>query len=161
MTSEQRFVDAGLRSWRLYMDRAGKFFSSLSPANLQLEVAPARNRLIYIWGHLTAVNDAIFPLFAFGPKHFPELENIFIAQADRSMAQIPNGAELKEMWTEVDVALWQQFQKLSPSEWLQRHQGVSEEDFAREPHSTRYASLLGRSAHIAYHFGQAILTKHK
>src|SRR5690348_9665243 len=143
------------------MHRAAKFFSSLGTTDLELEVAPTRNRLIYIWGHLTAVNDSIFPLFAFGPKHFPELEEIFVAQPDRSMAQIPNGVELQEMWTEVDVTLWQEFQKLSPSEWLQRHQGVSEEDFVREPHRTRYASLLGRNAHIAYHLGQAMLAKDK
>ena len=161
MTSEQSLVDAGLRTWRLYMDRAGKFFGSLSAEDLQLEVAPNRNRLIYIWGHLTAVNDAIFPLFAFGSKHFPELAEIFFTQPDRSVEQIPDGADLKRMWTEVDVALWQEFQNLSPSEWLQRHQGVSEEDFGREPHRNRFASLLGRSAHVAYHLGQAMLAKQK
>jgi hypothetical protein len=161
MTSEQRFVDAGLRTWRLYMDRAGKFFGSLSSEDLQLEVAPSRNRLVYIWGHLTAVNDAIFPLFAFGPKRFPELEKTFIAQPDRSTTQIPDAAELQKMWTEVDIALWQEFQKLTSSDWLQRHQSVSEEDFVREPHRNRYASLLRRGAHVAYHLGQAMLAKRK
>jgi hypothetical protein len=37
-----------------------QFFSSLTSEELELEVAPARNRLVYIWGHLTAVNDAFF-----------------------------------------------------------------------------------------------------
>ena len=161
MTSEQQFVDAALRSWRSNLDRATKFFTSLTPTELEMEVAPFRNRLIYIWGHLTAVNDAILPLFALGPKRFPELDSIFVTQPDRAISQIPGGAELREMWMQVDVTLWQEFQKLSPSEWLQRHQAVSQEDFVREPHRNRYASLLGRTAHLAYHIGQAILARPK
>ena len=159
MTPEQTFVDSALRSWRSNMDRAGKFFGSLKTDDLDLQVAPGRNRLIYIWGHLTAINDAIVPLFGFGARRHPELDIIFVSQRDRAVAQIPSGSELKQIWTEVDDFLWAEFQRLSPAEWLQRHQAVSLEDFIREPHRNRYASLLGRTAHLAYHFGQAILAK--
>jgi len=98
MSSEQSFVDAGLRSWRSNMDRATKFFNSLAPAEFEIEVGPSRNRFIYILGHLTAVNDATLPLFALESKRFPELEAIFIKQPDRVVSQIPSGADLKEMW---------------------------------------------------------------
>ncbi len=161
MSSEQSFVDAGLRSWRLNMDRATKFFDSLAPAELETEVGPSRNRFIYIWGHLTAVNDATLPLFALGPKRFPELEALFIKQPDRAVSEIPSGADLKEMWTQVDASLWNEFQKLSPSEWLERHQAISEEDFVREPYRHRYSSLLGKTAHVAYHLGQMIIARPK
>jgi hypothetical protein len=40
---------------------------------------------------------------------------------------------------------------------LQKHSAVSEEDFLREPHRNRFTVLLGRTAHIAYHVGQAKL----
>jgi hypothetical protein len=159
MTPEQTFVDAALRSWRTNMDRAGKFFPSLTAEELELQVAPARNRLIYIWGHLTAINDGIYPLFGFGPRRYPELENMFVTSADGAVAQIPSGPELKEIWTQLDAGLWDAFQKLSASEWLQRHQAVSLEDFVREPHRSRYASLLGRTAHLSYHLGQALLAR--
>lgn len=161
MTPEQAFLDAALRNWRSNMDRASKFFSSLTSEELELEVAPTRNRIVYIWGHLTALNDAILPLFGFGPRRFPELDKIFVAQPDRVVAQIPSSTELREMWTQLDVGLWEEFQKMSPSDWLERHQGVSPEDFVREPHRNRYASLLGRTVHVAYHFGQAMLAKRK
>ena len=141
------------------MDRASQFFSSLTPAELELEVAPARNRLIYIWGHLTAINDAIFPLFGLGPRRNPELDKIFVTEPDRAVNPIPVSLNLKETWTQTDADLWQEFQRLSPSDWLQRHQGVSPEDFIREPHRNRYASLLGRTAHLAYHLGQAMLAQ--
>ena len=159
MTPEQTLIDSALRSWRANMDRVGKFFGSLSSEDLELQVAPTRNRLIYIWGHLTAFNDAILPLFGFGPRRYPELDKTFVSQPDRTVAKILSGPELNEIWTQLDVVLWAEFQKLSPSEWLQRHQGVSAEEFAREPHRNRYASLLGRTAHLAYHYGQAVLAK--
>jgi hypothetical protein len=161
MTPEQAFVDAALRSWRSNMDRAGKFFSSLTSDELELEVAPARNRLVYLWGHLTTVNDRILPLFGLGQRRYPELDEVFVSSADHAALQIPSRSELNRMWTELDFALWTEFQKLSPSEWLQRHEGVSPEDFLREPHRNRYASLLGRTAHLAYHYGQAILAKRR
>lgn len=159
MDSEQTFVDSALRSWRSNMDRAGNFFGSLGEEELELKVAPSRNRLIYIWGHLTAMNDAILPLFGFGPRRHAELDGMFVSQPDLSVSPILAGPELKEIWKELDVLLWREFPKLTPSEWLQRHQAVSPEEFLREPHRNRYASLLGRTAHLAYHFGQAMLAK--
>jgi hypothetical protein len=67
MIPEQSFVDSALRTWRSNTDRASNFFGSLSEEELELRVAPSRNRLIYILGHLTAMNDTILPLFGFGP----------------------------------------------------------------------------------------------
>lgn len=161
MTLEQTFVDSALRSWRSNMDRAGKFFGSLTPEELELQVAPTRNRLIYVWGHLTAINDATLPLFGFGPGRYPVLDKMFVARSDRAVAHILSGPELNEIWKDLDILLWAEFQQLTPSEWLQRHLGVSPEDFVREPHRNRYASLLGRTSHLAYHFGQAMLAKRK
>lgn len=66
---------------------------------------------------------------------------------------------MKEIWQELDEVLWMELQKLTPSEWLQRHEAVSPEEFLREPHRNKYASLLGRTAHIAYNFGQAMLRR--
>jgi hypothetical protein len=159
MTPEQTLVDAALRSWRSNMDRASKFFGSLTSEELELEVAPDRNRLIYIWGHLTAVNDAILPLFAFGQRRYPELDSTFVSPVDHTVLEIPSGSELNQIWAELDLVLWAEFQKLSPSDWLQRHQNISPQDFIQEPHRNRYATLLGRTAHLAYHYGQAILAK--
>src|SRR5580658_4244369 len=37
----------------------------------------------------------------------------------------------------------------------------SEQDFEREPHRNRFGVLLGRTAHLAYHLGQAALARRK
>ena len=61
MITDKSLVDSGLRGWKSNIDSADKLFSSLSPEQLEKEVAPGKNRLIYLWGHLTAVNDALLP----------------------------------------------------------------------------------------------------
>jgi hypothetical protein len=58
------------------------------------------------------------------------------------------------MWIETNARLTTHFQKLSPTEWLERHATVSEADFVREPNRNRLAILLSRTSHIAYHIGQ-------
>jgi hypothetical protein len=153
------FAELALRNWKLGTDRAEKVFGGQSEEDLQREIAPGKNRLIYIWGHLTAVNDALLPLLGFGPRLHPELDAMFIRTPDRSVALTVSGADVKRCWTEVNERLWKHFQELSPAQWLERHTAVSEADFAREPHRNRYNVLLGRTGHMAEHLGQAILVE--
>jgi hypothetical protein len=136
----------GTAQWRSNMDRASKLFGSLTEDELELKVAPNRNRLIYLWGHLKAMNDAIPPLFGFGPRRHAELDGIFVSQPDRAVSPILSGSETEKNLEGIGCAAWAEFQKLTPSEWLQRHQAVSPEDFFREPHRNRYASLLGNGS---------------
>jgi DinB superfamily len=157
MSTESLLVDAALRGWKQNVDRAGKMFGELSEEQLLKEIAPGKNRLIYLWGHLIAVNDALLPLMGFGARLHPELDAIFVSSPDRAAQTTVSGKELKRMWDEVNEALWKEFGKLTASEWVQKHTAVSEEDFKKEPHRNRFTVLLGRTAHIAYHVGQAKL----
>ena len=68
MTAEQALVTAVVNSWKFNIERANKLFSPLSEEQLLKEVAPGKNRLIYLWGHLTAVHDRMLPLLALGPR---------------------------------------------------------------------------------------------
>ena len=160
MTSEQQLVDAALRAWKANTDRAAAFFGALSDAELEQEVAPGRNRLIYLWGHLTAVSDALLPLLGAGARLHPELDAAFLTSPDRAEGvTLPSAAALKQMAAEIDEALWSAFSQWSPADWLMKHSAVSDEDFAREPHRNRFSVLLSRTAHLAFHHGQAILAK--
>ncbi len=73
MTSHKLSVQVAINSWRLVVERADKLFSSLTEDDLLKEVAPGRNRLIYLWGHLTAIHDAMFPILGLGERLHPEL----------------------------------------------------------------------------------------
>jgi DinB family protein len=161
MTTESAFTDLALRSWKATIQRADAFFGELSEEQLQQEIAPGKNRLIYLWGHLAAVNDALVPLLGFGGRLHPELDAMFVSNPDRAIETTLSGRELKRIWDGTNETLWAAFSRLSPSEWLQKHTAVSEEDFLREPHRNRFTILLGRTGHLAYHLGQAMLTKRK
>ena len=62
MTSHELPVKVAINSWRLVVERADKIFSRLTEDQLVSEVAPGKNRVIYLWGHLTASHDAMFPI---------------------------------------------------------------------------------------------------
>jgi hypothetical protein len=159
MATDASLIDVALRGWKTSIDRAGKLFGSFSEKELQEEIAPGRNRRIYLWGHLTAVNDALIPLLGFGDRLHPELDSVFVSKPDRSVPDSISAAQLKSYWQEINTRLSMEFAKLSPAEWAQKHASVSEEDFVREPHRNRFAVLLGRTQHLAYHLGQANLAK--
>ena len=71
----------------------------------------------YLWGHLTAVNDAMFSVLRLGERVHPELDAVFIAQPDRSVPLQPS-TEIAKCWEEVHTELFSRFKTVSPEEWL-------------------------------------------
>ena len=161
MTTEKSLVDSALRGWKSNVERAEKLFGDLSPGELEQEVAPGKNRLIYLWGHLAASSDRLLPLLGIGERLHPEFDAMFISSPDESVQLTVSGQSLKAAWQEINEKLWEGFSKFSASDWAQRHTAVSEQDFEREPHRNRFTVLLGRTAHLAYHVGQAALARPK
>jgi hypothetical protein len=159
MTTEKLLIDSALRGWKANVERAEKLFGDLSPKQLEQEVAPGKNRLIYLWGHLAAVNDRLLPLLGIGERLHPEFDGMFISNPDKSVPLTVSKQSLKAAWQEINEKLWEGFAKFSESDWTQRHTAVSAEDFEREPHRNRFSVLLGRTAHLAYHLGQAVLAR--
>jgi hypothetical protein len=161
MTTEKSLIEAALRGWKFNVERAEELFGRLSPEQLEQEVAPGKNRLIYLWGHLAAVNDRLLPLLGIGERLHPEFDSMFISNPDKSVGLTVSKQSLKPAWQEINQKLWEGFSKFSDSDWAQRHTAVSEQDFEREPHRNRFGVLLGRTAHLAYHLGQAALARPK
>jgi hypothetical protein len=157
MTNEEKFLGAALNAWKGNIERADKMFSNLTAKELLNEVAPGRNRLIYLWGHLTAVHDAMLPLLGFGPRRHPEYDDLFISKPDKATTTLPSAEDIKKSWTEANSKLSEGFATLSAADWLQRHSAVSEQDFAKEPLRNRFAILLSRTNHLSHHLGQTAL----
>jgi hypothetical protein len=159
MTAEQQLVDASLRAWKSNSDRIAKFFEALTDEELEAEVAPGRNRLLYLLGHLASVADGMLPLLGIGPRLHPELESTFVSNPDRHASTLPSAAELKQASAEIEDALWSAFNQWSATDWVAKHTAVSDEAFIREPHRNRFSVLLSRTAHMSFHYGQMVLTK--
>jgi DinB superfamily len=151
------YVALGLKVWKAQIERADKLFGGLSSEDLLREIAPGRNRLLYLWGHLTATHDMMLPLVGIGERLHPELDMAFISNPDKSQAAIPSHEQVRQAWKTVNRELWKGFEKMSWSDWLQRHGAVSEEDFAKDASRSRFAILLSRTNHLSYHLGQAVL----
>ena len=157
MDAGSQFVDVGLRAWRQAVDRSDAFFRALSDEQLQQQVAPGRNRLVYLWGHLAAVHDRMLPLLGVGDRRHPELDADFLENPDQPGKKLLSATQLAAVWSEVNDALLAGTKGWGANEWLARHTSVSEADFAKEPHRNRFSVLLSRTAHLASHHGQAVL----
>ncbi|MEL7530084.1 MAG: DinB family protein [Bacteroidota bacterium] len=158
--SNQMLTSMVLHSWYSTVKRGEKLFESLSDEELMQEVAPKRNRAIYLLGHLASVHDMMLPLLGLGEAQFPELLNDFIRTPDDPNNQQYAIAELREKWNKSNANLAKAFENLSPEQWLEKHTSVSDEDFAKQPHRNRLNVLISRTNHLSYHLGQlALLNK--
>lgn len=159
MTTEESLCAAALHAWKITINRFDGAVASLSDEQLQQQVAPGRNRLVYLLGHLTAVHDRLFPLLGLGDRLHPEFDEIYLSNPDRALPDSIPVADVKRGWSEVNGKLIAAFEKLTPSQWLEKHTAVSDEDFAKDPSRNRLTVLLSRTNHAAFHTGQAVLTK--
>jgi hypothetical protein len=141
MTSDDVLIQTAISSWEQVIERVATLCLGCSEEQLLVEVAPGRNRILYLWGHLTAVNDAMFSVLRLGERLHPELDAVFIAQPDRSVP-VPTSTEIAKCWEDVHTELLSRFKTLGAKEWLERHGNVSPEDFEENPARNRSTVLL-------------------
>lgn len=157
--SDQRelFVRMAVDAWSNEVNASGKLLDKLTDEQLMREVAPGRNRGIYLLGHLTAVHDRMLSLLRFQDAMYPELDKPFLDEADKVATALPSLAQLRQQWKTVNDTLLGHMKRLPAEEWFTRHANISAEDFPREPHRNRLNVLLSRTNHLAYHRGQLVL----
>lgn len=148
-------------AWSNEIKAANKLIEKLSDEQLMHEVAPSRNRGIYLLGHLTAVHDRMLSLLRFQDAVYPELGKPFLDEADKVATDLPSVAQLRQQWKTVNDTLSKHINGLPATEWFTRHANISEADFAKEPHRNRLNVLLSRTSHLAYHRGQLALLASK
>ena len=159
MTTTETSVKMVLDRWYALVKNFEDALGSYTDEQLQKEIAPGKNRGIYLLGHLIAVHDDMFRLLDLGEKLFPELVESFIKSPDKAVAEIPSAKELRASWSKLNDVLTQKINSLQPDEWFQKHTAVSAEDFVNEPHRNKLNIIITRSSHLAYHWGQFILLK--
>lgn len=154
MTNEEIFAAIAIKTWNQVIGRLNQLLSSLRDEDFETEVAPGRNRVSYIVGHLAAHHDRLLPLLGLGERLHPELDEVFIVNPDRTFPDEFSAADLREAFTEVNTKLTDAITALSAADLLKRHESVSEEDFAKEPLRNRLAVFEQRTAHAMFHAGQ-------
>ena len=153
------FVTSVVASWKQIVNRLDERLVPLNDEQLQKQVAPNKNRLFYLLGHLTAVHDRMLPLLGIGDRLHPELDDAYITNADKTIADPLSAADLKKAWSEVTAAVTSGVEKFSADDWLKKHTAVSDEDFIQNPNRNRLAVFLSRTNHASFHTGQMALSK--
>ena len=159
MTQTETILKLVFDRWNASVKSCDTLLGNLTDDTLRKEIAPGKNRGIYLLGHLIAVHDDMLRLLDMGEKLYPALYEPFIKLADSLETPMPSVAELRAFWsTQCDV-LQQKFDSLKPGEWFEKHTAVSEEDFAKEPHRNKLNIIITRTTHLQYHLGQLALLK--
>jgi DinB family protein len=154
---QEVFVTMALNAWNGHIKKADTLFKSLTDEQLQKQVAPGRNRGIYLVGHLAAVHDHMFELLGIGERMYAHFDAPFISEADKHDVELASAAEIREAWETTSQKLAEAFGKLKPEEWFAKHTKMTDEDLAKEPHRNRLSVLISRTDHMAYHLGQVAL----
>ena len=155
------FASTAVSQWKINLDRLNKMFDTFSDEELQQEIAPGKNRIFYLLGHLTAVHDRMLPLLRLGIRLHVELDQDFLTNPDRTAPDRISATALRQAWTTVNDTLTRAIEGLPAEAWLERHDAVSAEDFAKEPLRNRLSVLLSRTAHVQFHTGQIRLAVKK
>jgi hypothetical protein len=156
MMTKEIMVKMVLDAWYAKVKESDEIFDKLTDAQLQTEVAPGRNRGIYLLGHLAATHDALLPLLGFGDRSYSQLDEIYIMHPDRSVTEVNSAQELRAYWKSINETLADHFSKQSPDVWFEKHNAVSEQDFTKQPHRNKLNVIITRTTHLSYHNGQLI-----
>ena len=89
MTHTETIVKMIFDRWNASIKNFDTLLDSLTDETLQKEIAPGKNRGIYLLGHLIAVHDDMLILLDMGEKLYPELYEPFLKNADKTTTQIP------------------------------------------------------------------------
>ena len=157
MTQTETAVKMVLDRWNGSIANLNKILGTLTDEQLQTEVAPGKNRGVYLLGHLIAVHDDMLILLGMGEKLFPQLHEPFIKQADKVAASLPPVPDLRTMWAKQNEMLQEKFGKMTTEQWFEKHTAVSAEDFLKEPHRNKLNIIITRTSHLQYHSGQIVL----
>ena len=160
-TQQEIMIKLALDAWYGQVNRTEKLIEALSDEQLQNEVAPGRNRGIYLVGHLAAVHDRMIGLMDLGERLFTFLDDAFILNPDKTKpdSDLPTAEDLREHLKEVNSVLAKYFGEMKTDDWFLKHTAVLEEDFEKEPHRNKLAILITRTNHLAYHLGQLTFLK--
>ncbi|WP_263358629.1 DinB family protein [Acidicapsa ligni] len=154
MTTDELFAAVAVTGWRRAIGFTERLLSSLSDEGLFLEVAPHRNRVYYIVGHLTATHDRLIDMLELGQRLHPEFDELFLDNPDRTFPDELSPTQLRDAFNTVNEKVTHGVEAMSPLDWLKRHSAVSEEEFDTDPKRNRLAVLQSRIGHVMYHNAQ-------
>src|SRR5487761_479918 len=105
MASDELVSEVAVAGWKRTIESINRLLSALTDDELLMEVAPRRNRVYYIVGHLAAHHDRLLAMLGIGERLHPELDKSFIENPDRTSPDELSPAEVRQALVEVNESL--------------------------------------------------------
>lgn len=157
----QLFIKMVISNWELQTTRFNSLLLQLSDQQLEATVAPGRNTGAYILGHMVAVNEGMKTILGYGARKYESLDKDFITTPFNADVNYPSVATLRAYWDEVCKDLEKAFFDTTSAQWFEKHESISAENFAKEPHRNKLNIVINRTNHMSYHLGQLIFLKNE
>lgn len=161
MTQQEIFIQMCLKSWNIQVQSTSRILDSLDDQALIQPIAPGKNTVAYLIGHLIAVNDTMIGLFGIGDRLYHHLDDQYVKNADSKTTGLVEARALKDEWKRSNDELSRLFSTIAPAEWFTKHSAMTETDLEREPGRNKLSVLINRTNHLAYHLGQLVLVQAK
>jgi hypothetical protein len=157
MEQQKVFAQMALKAWHTQINETNKFIDSIPDETFFKQVAPGRNRVIYLVGHLIGVNDTMIKLYGLGERLYTHYDDVFVYNPDNKDASMPEPSALREEWKKSNEVLAAHFAKMSPADWFSKHTAMTDEDAVKDPGRNKLSVLINRTNHVANHLGQLLL----
>src|SRR6476620_3621284 len=140
--NKELFIRMVLDAWNQKVNQLNKLFGELSDEQLERQVAPGKNTGVYLLGHLAAISNRMIPLLGLGNEVNPALYDTFVEKSEKEITDRPSVKELRKDWDEINAKLSGIFNGVAPHDWFKKHNSVSEEDFAKQPHRNKLNVII-------------------
>ena len=159
MNPQELVIKMALDAWETQIRRAGELIDGFSDEQMLHEIAPGKNRAIYLAGHLVAIHDAMNDILGIGERSHAELDEVFVKNPDKTGIAMPSVSTIRKYWKEVHASLHIALYQITTESWFGRHCAMSDEDFSSNPLRNKLSVLINRTNHAAFHLGQLRLLK--
>ena len=147
-----------LDMWENKVQETTEVFRSLGESRAREAVAPGKNRVIYLLGHLLVMHDGIFETLELGGRTCKGYDELFLLP-QHAANQYPSYHLLLEQWIALNKTLTFKLRQLSPQQWRSKHRYISEADFESHPNKNRFCGFQCLLTHLYHHAGQLALIR--
>jgi hypothetical protein len=153
-------IDQLLDQWENKIQETTDLFIAIGEQFAMEPVAPGKNRVIYLLGHLIVASDCFLAALEPDARRYPEYDELFLTPQHHAN-EYPAYELLLQQWVSINEVLFAYLRQLSPADWKSKHNYISETDFIFEPKRNKFNVLLNRNAHLFHHAGQLALIRIK
>lgn len=149
-------IEQLLEVWENKIKETTEIFELLGERRAMKPVAPGKNRLIYLLGHLLVIHDGIFETLEVGKRRYTHYDDLFLTPQHPANVYPPYGLLLQQ-WIALNETLIFQLRYISPDEWLSKQHYISEMDFILQPNKNKFYGFQCLTGHLFHHLGQLAL----